>query len=528
MIKRSNFILFCSAILLSFTLRAQVGIVPIQHYYSNQIENQFSDSLYKPISIRPFINNNPLNYKPIDTLRLSGGKWLQSVQSRGWLNYNHKIFSLHINPLMQLSLGNEFQEKTYYNNIRGIQGYGYIGSTLFFHTAYYESQSIFPDYLQSFVADTGIVPGQGRVKGLVNNKSFDYGWAESVLMYKPNDRIDISFGHNKNHIGFGYRSMLLSDNTVPYLNLRINAHFGRVHYTVIYAALNNFQRGPVLSRGYDKKYFSAHYLNFFPHKNLEIGLFETVIWPGADSTGYRGFDVNYLNPVIFYHATQNYLGSPDNSMIGMNIRYRPLKDLHVYGQFLLDDLDIDRSTRRGFYRNKTAMQAGIKWFNTFGIKQLITRFELNQAQPYTYAHKIPAQNYTAMQQPLAHPLGANFREYHFSAFYEKKRWSADMLLTYAQVGKDIENSHVGNNIFISDFLIPGFPRSYDNVLLQGLKTDIIHAQFALHYLLLPVNRTTVDIIYNYHLANNVLIGEVVSNFISFGIRTNLFNNYQDF
>lgn len=132
MIKRSNFILFCSAILLSFTLRAQVGIVPIQHYYSNQIENQFSDSLYKPISIRPYINNNPLNYKPIDTLRLSGGKWLQSVQSRGWLNYNHKIFSLHINPLMQLSLGNEFQEKTYYNNIRGIQGYGYIGSTLFF------------------------------------------------------------------------------------------------------------------------------------------------------------------------------------------------------------------------------------------------------------------------------------------------------------------------------------------------------------------------------------------------------------
>jgi hypothetical protein len=133
-----------------------------------------------------------------------------------------------------------------------------------------------------------------------------------------------------------------------------------------------------------------------------------------------------------------------------------------------------------------------------------------------------------MQQPLAHPLGANFREFHFSAFYEKKRWSADMLLTYAQVGKDIENSHVGNNIFISDFLIPGFPRSYDNVLLQGLKTDIFHAQFALHYLLLPVNRTTVDIIYNYHLANNVLIGEVVSNFISFGIRTNLFNNYQDF
>ncbi len=521
-------LLFFICIAFTLTVSGQQGVLPLQHYFTNRFELQSKDTLYVSLTMKPFIQFNPLKYSTTDSLKTPGPNWLQDIQTKGWVNYSYKPFSIHINPLMNISLGKEINESNFYNNVRGIQAYGFIGSKIYFHTAYYESQSTFPQYISSFVGDTGVVPGQGRVKGLVNKKSFDYGWAESMLMYKPNRFFDMAFGQNRNHIGFGYRSMLLSDNTSPYFNLRLSAHFGRIHYSVIYATLNNYQRGQVLSQGYDKKYFATHYLNFFPHKNLEVGLFETVVWPDADSAGRRGFEINYLNPIIFYHATQNYLGSPDNSLIGLNIRYKIISSLHAYAQFLLDDLDIGRSTQKGFYRNKTALQMGLKWLNAFGLNGFVWRMEMNQAQPYTYAHKIPSQSYTAMQQPLAHPLGANFREWVGSLFYENKRWSADLLITYATVGKDIEGMHEGSNIFISDYQISGFPKSYNNTLLQGIKTDIIHAGFTIHYLLLPINRTTFDLGIQHRSVSDSIASNLAANFISFGIRTNLFNTYFDF
>ncbi len=523
-----SIVLITWVITLAACAQAQYGIVPLQLYYTNQFEIQHQDSLYTPLTQKPFFKDRALYYQNRDTLKIFGPTWFKKIQTEGWVNYQYKPFDIHINLLPNFSYGKEIGKSNFYNNIRGIQAYGNITSKLFYQTLYYESQSTFPQYLSSFVADTGVVPGQGRVKGLINKKSFDYGWAETVLSYKPNEYFDMAFGQNRNHIGFGYRSMLLSDNALPYLNLRFNFHFGRIHYSSIYAVLNNYQKGPVLSQGYEKKYFAAHYLDFFPQKNIELGLFETVVWPNADSSGHRGFELNYLNPIIFYHATQNYLGSPDNSIIGLNIRYRLFTNFNIYGQFVLDDLDLGRSKQKGFYRNKMALQAGIKWLEVFNITGLVIRVEMNQAQPYTYSHKIPSQSYTAMQQPLAHPLGANFREWVFMAFYEKKRWSVDMSFIYAVVGKDIEGMHEGNNIFISDYLIPGFPKSYHNTLLQGIKTDIINAGINIHYLLLPINRTTLDISLQHRVVHNDIAQHLDSNFISFGIRTSLFNSYYDF
>jgi hypothetical protein len=510
-------------------LFAQEGLVPIQHYFTLQYERKNSDSAYTPLTLKPFLSTQPLTSSCIDSARLIGGVWFRKMQSTGWLNYDYRQFSLHINPLMHVSIGKELGVKNIYNNIRGIQAYGFLSKKIFYQTTYYESQSVFPNYLSEFIADTGIVPGQGRVKGLINKKSFDYGWAESSISYKPNEFVDVAFGHNRNFIGFGYRSMLLSDNAIPYLNARINLHFKRIHYTSIYATLNNFQRGPVLNQGYEKKYFAAHYLNFFLHKRIELGLFETVVWPNADSSGYRGFEWNYLNPIIFYHATQNYLGSPDNSIIAANLRYQAFSNFHLYGQFVLDDLDIGRSKQnKGFYRNKSAFQLGIKWIDVLKLKGLTCRLEMNQAKPYTYTHKIPAQSYTAMQQPLAHPLGANFREYLSMVYYEHKRFSFDLSIIYAQTGIDTSNIPYGQNIFISDYLIPGFPKSYNNELLQGLKTSIFNIGLTVRYLLLPINRTCLELSLQRRELMNSKSGVLEANFVSFGLRTSLFNSYYDF
>ena len=65
------------------------------------------------------------------------------------------------------------------------------------------------------------------------------------------------------------------------------------------------------------------------------------------------------------------------------------------------------------------------------------------------------QNYTHMNQALAHPLGANFKENIVMLNYNLKKWVVNFKYTYARYGADSVNTHYGQNIFISDFLASG-------------------------------------------------------------------------
>ena len=81
--------------------------------------------------------------------------------------------------------------------------------------------------------------------------------------------------------------------------------------------------------------------------------------------------------------------------------------------------------------------------------------EWNQANPYTYAHKEPVQNYAHLNQPLAHPLGANFREFIIYGSYRLAyRYYASGRFQVAMTGLDSSAaSNVGRISFLSDFTI---------------------------------------------------------------------------
>ena len=49
------------------------------------------------------------------------------------------------------------------------------------------------------------------------------------------------------------------------------------------------------------KYMANHYLSWNVSKRLNIGLFESVVWNNAND---RGFDINYLNPLILFRAIE--------------------------------------------------------------------------------------------------------------------------------------------------------------------------------------------------------------------------------
>ena len=52
----------------------------------------------------------------------------------------------------------------------------------------------------------------------------------------------------------------------------------------------------------------------------------------------RGFDVNYLNPIIFYRAIEFSTGSrAGNALIGLSGKYKVSNKVNVYGQLIIDE-----------------------------------------------------------------------------------------------------------------------------------------------------------------------------------------------
>ena len=358
-----------------------------------------------------------------------------------------------------------------------------------------------------------IFPGFGRGKSRLQYN----------LKYFVNKFITFDFGKGKHFIGNGYRSLILSAESSPYPYLKITTKFGRVRYYNLYTTFLDIQ-DPNKNR---KKHSSIHFLNFSLTENINIGIFEGVVWQAKDENYNRGYDVEYLNPIIFYRPVEFSKHSPDNVLMGANFNAR-LKKTTLYGQLLLDDLNISRQKDRdeeyggGFFQNKFAYQLGFK----SSFKEVNVLLEYNQAQPYTYAHKEPMQSYTHSNQALAHPLGANFKELVALAKYNKEKWKFSVKLTHAKVGLDSLSTHYGQNIFASDFDAQGDgdEYSYGNFNGQGVYTQVntLHTEAAYSFKWFDVFGSVF-----YKNKKSDLLDQT-SLWYSVGIRTFPFSTFQDY
>ena len=167
--------------------------------------------------------------------------------------------------------------------------------------------------------------------------------------------------------------------------------------------------------------------------------------------GSRGFDVNYLNPITLLRPLEFSINSPDNVLLGINTKYA-FKRSYMYGQVVLDEFSISELLNdNDWWANKIGYQVGYKIFNPFNINRLTFQTEYNYVRPYTYAHHNPQQNYAHYNQPLAHPLGANFSEFLIMLNYKWKRVEIDAKIMYAKSGADFVGDTIsyGSNVYFS-------------------------------------------------------------------------------
>ena len=367
--------------------------------------------------------------------------------------------------------------------------------------------------VSNYIDSLGVFPGMNPIDDRLTYFSL-------TANYKVNKFFSTQFGKGKQFFGDGYRSMLLSNNHSAYPFLTFLTEFWKVKYYNHFTTFSDIYNSDVSQ----KKHGAFHYLDFQANKNLTFGLFEAIIWQSSDDNYERGFDVHYLNPIIFYRPIEFSKHSPDNALMGLNVKYQWNK-INFYGQLLIDDLNINRyeNTGNGFFQNKLAYQLGLKSEFNFKKHEFRLLTEYNQAQPYTYAHKHPMQNYTHMNQALAHPLGANFKENIIMLNHRYKRWTTSLKYTYAIYGSDSSGTHYGQNIFISDFQASGEGGefSYGNYNGQGIKTQLQTLYAEVNYDLRAAKAFLACYIRN-------RTNQDTTSYIVLGIKTNFLNPFLDF
>jgi hypothetical protein len=531
-------------------LKAQIQYQP----YNYQFYQKLNDSVYSTktrmhTSVRPFLIDDTTLQARYKQLINYG---TDSTQKHSWVH--RKLFSEHLvdinkpdytffaDYLPDLVIGRDFSSsRTTWLNTRGYQVGGTIGRKFYFYSSGYENQAVFPDYLNTYVNQTGIVPGQAYNRNNIDTRTKDWSYVTALLSYTPSKYLNIAAGHDKNFIGDGYRSMLLSDYSSPYTFLKLNATLGNVSYMVMWAYMND----PSSSRlsyetGYRKKWGVFHYLDWNVTKRLSLGFFDSVIWADADDDGHkRGFDFTYGNPLIFLRPLEASNGSPDNALIGFNGKYKISDQVTAYGQFALDEFEAKNFfSGVGSSRNKYGWQLGLRGANLFQVKNLNYLAEYNGALPYTYSQSKSITNYAQQNEPLAHPFGGNFKELAGLLNYSYKRFDFMGQFNYGQYGLDINGLNYGKDVFLS-YLKParydGPPEDFGtekslvtvgNYVGQGLTTNMYFTEAKVAFLLNPKYNLRIELAGTYRRESNSVFTDQTK-MLTIGLRSSFRNIYND-
>ncbi|OIN60219.1 hypothetical protein [Arsenicibacter rosenii] len=426
---------------------------------------------------------------------------------------------LHVSPVIYLDYTREAgNNNLLYTNTRGLEVRGTIMKKLGFYTYFADNQAYYPKYIQEYgqvyarqETDAGFAPGEGLAK-LYRNRGADFLAARGHFTFNVLKAINVQFGHDRNFIGNGYRSLFLSDNAAPYLFLKLTTRFGkRFQYTNLFTELQNVQASIPANELVPQKYMAMHHLSVNLTKNINLGVFEAVVY------SRDRLELGYLNPVILYRFVESYRGSADNTLAGIDLKVNFLKHFMAYGQILLDEFRIsDLRAGNGSWTNKYATQAGLKYIDAFGIQNLDLQGEFNMARPYTYSHFGGQTNYVHYNQPLAHPLGANFFEWLGIARFQHQRLTVSGLFSVMQYGDDPPGRNYGRDIlknYDTRF------RSEGNFIGQGRQTIISYAEGRASYMF--KHNLFLDARYTYRLRSSQFrSSEYASNLLTFGARWN--------
>lgn len=516
------FLGFVATLLACMHIHAQQGSLPLNRLWLMEAEQLAlaGDTAFhaseKPWITKKIIGNDEL-------------VWLNT--SRSYSKVGAKLFRDHLvdvrgedyrivlDPIFDVSVGRDVadtggvQSANLMFNQRGIQLMGDIGSKFSFQTAFFETQTLAPDYIRRMHDQSGVYPSYGRTKEF-GERGYDFAMATSLLTYSPTKSITLQMGQGRQFYGHGYRSILWGDASFVYPFAKASFEWwnGKLRYSSMYAELRTLERlpkGEVPESLFKPKSASVNYLSIVPHPNLEIGIFESTTWNRFDSTGTHGPSFYAAAPILGLHSAAVGLDEEDNSLIGINLRFSPGKKIKIYNQIAIDHW---ASRRIGW-------QVGMQLYD-LAAPGLHLQLEFNHTGDFLYASPYPLQSISHANQPLGHPGGSALNEQVLIINYRKQRWMAEARANRISQSAGPQGDYTAN------------PNELIQPLVAWASQHMWQAQGSLAWIVQPQTCTAISVGYMWRQESDSEsiqpLFTAETHYIWIGLKSNIMNHYTDF
>ena len=329
-------------------------------------------------------------------------------------------YRLTFNPLLYLSAGRAAGTRRdgrtaasvpVWQNTRGVRAAGHVGPA-FFEVRVEENQR--RDARDPFdLRGGGTAPRLGNVQRL-NEAELDYYRATGVVGMRTR-YFEASGGRDRVRWGTARGNLLLSGYAAPFDHVQIRTNVWRVEYVALYARFTSLGANAP-NRPYETTRGAFHRLTVRLPGRVEVEAFEGIVF-GDDTLGTRrrGFDVAYLNPVIFLRSAEQDRGSPDNALVGAGASWVAVPGVQVYGQALADEFTASLVGKKS-WANKWGLLAGIRVAlgDVGPLRGVLVQAEAARLRPYLYSHLNERTAFVHYGSGLGHPAGPNAEDFFVS------------------------------------------------------------------------------------------------------------------
>lgn len=364
-----------------------------------------------------------------------------------------KDFSFVADPVLNFQFGKASDDHSnLFFNTRGVRMRGTVDDKIGFYAYISDNQERDPAYVRNWVGTRNGLPGNGYYKPFDgHDNAYDYFDVRGGITFSAGKKAQFQLAYDRFFIGDGYRSLFLSDFSSPMFFLRSTV---QLHPKWSYTGVIAQTVAPFISWAYNRpiqdttrprNYMMFHHLAYQATDWLQLGLFENSIY------NTNGAQPGLLSTFLYNTALSQGVKKGVRSSVGLDFKAAVTKSVQAYGQLFFSDfggkdfLSLGKSS----WENRKAIQLGAKYIDAFTIPNLDLQAEYNTVRPYTYSDNWDVNNYSHYNQPLAHPMGANFREWIGVANY--RPWKKIYLtgkVFYTQQGlNDANGVNYGSNIF---------------------------------------------------------------------------------
>lgn len=509
-------------------------LVAVADSFRNLIEHGQNVAGLSPVdlyNLNRFEANNS-EYSRYNTNTMPNWKSKKSINNWLWptkgnmFEVNIPDFYVSLNPVtnQQQSRETDFGDRVYVN-AKGFALRGLIGKKIGFHFFATDNQELGPQPFRNFLDTFKVVPGAGYWKLFKGDRGVDYFDAKGSVSWAIGRHVTMQFGYDQHFIGNGYRSMLLSNFSPNALFFKANGRWKNLDYTTLLMELKPTKAlfGDILV---DRKYMAIHHIAYNAAPWLTIGAFEAVTFAGRNK-----FNLSYFQPVFLVNTLRDAKETKNNVQLGLDVKANIAKQWQVYAQGLIDGL-APNNAKGGdnWWGKRVSYQAGIKYIDALGIANLDWQIELNSASPFTYTAADSGMAYMHYLQPLAHPLGANFKEWIGIIRYQPfAKWYLFGRLNYWQQGVDSAKFNFGGKLTRNNLLLgEGGSRLRNNgyPLLAGTTQKVLNTAITVSYEI--KENLFIDLNGMYRIAKTVNKKDVTTSVITVGIRWNMYRREYDY